>query len=85
MPPVRTFPAKFECQLCSKVINLSKPSEWTAHVYGDLKPFTCTYEYCDNSKLFKLKSDWLRHEKTHQRAELWVCMELSATRCKKVL
>jgi hypothetical protein len=77
-PPVQTFPAKFECQLCSKVINLSKPSEWTAHVYEDLKPFTCTYEYCDNS-VFKWKSDWLRHEKTHQLAELWVCMELSAT------
>jgi hypothetical protein len=79
MPPVQTFPAKFRCQLCSKVIDLSQLYQWTEHVYEDLESFTCTYEHCDDSKHFKRKNEWFRHEKTHQLDELWVCAELSAT------
>jgi hypothetical protein len=80
MPPAQTFPAKFECQLCFQVINLSVPNEWTTHVYDDLEPFTCTYEQCGDSMLFKRRCDWFRHEnERHRQVELWVCGECKPT------
>jgi hypothetical protein len=83
MPPAQTFPAEFECQLYFQVINLSKPKDWTVYVYEDLKAYTCTYEQCDDSILFKRRCDWSRHEnERHRQVELWVCRESKPTRSR---
>ncbi|OTA88779.1 hypothetical protein M434DRAFT_120459 [Hypoxylon sp. CO27-5] len=74
IPPTMSFPAEFECQLCFRPKKLQKPSDWTKHVYGDLMPFTCTWENCHEPKTFKRKSDWVRHEnEAHRRLEWWTC------------
>jgi hypothetical protein len=74
MPPARSLPAVFECQLCFKAKKFQKPSDWTKHVHEDLQPFTCTYAKCKESKLFKRKADWLRHEnERHRHLEWWIC------------
>jgi hypothetical protein len=74
MPPIRSLPAEFECQLCFKVKKFQKPSDWTKHVHEDVQPFTCTYEKCKEPKSFKRKADWVRHEnERHRHLEWWIC------------
>lgn len=74
MPPIRTLPAEFECQLCFKVKKFQKPSDWTKHIHEDLQPFTCTFNKCKEPKSFKRKADWVRHEnERHRRLEWWKC------------
>lgn len=74
MPPTKTLPAEFECQLCFKAKRFQKPSDWTKHVHEDVQPFTCTYEPCKEVKSFKRKADWVRHEnERHRRLESWIC------------
>ncbi|KAE9380914.1 hypothetical protein N431DRAFT_363028 [Stipitochalara longipes BDJ] len=74
MPPTRSLPAEFECQLCFKSQKFSKPSDWTKHVHEDLQPFTCTYEECKEPKSYKRKADWVRHEnERHRHLEWWKC------------
>jgi hypothetical protein len=51
-----------------------KPSDWTKHVHEDIQPFTCTFPNCNESKPFKRKADWVRHEnERHRQLESWVC------------
>ncbi|KAL3424829.1 C2H2 finger domain-containing protein [Phlyctema vagabunda] len=74
MPPTRSLPAEFECQLCFKSKKFHKPSDWTKHVHEDVQPFTCTYDKCKDAKSFKRKADWVRHEnERHRHLEWWVC------------
>lgn len=74
MPPTRSLPAEFECQLCFKAKKFQKPSDWTKHVHEDVQPFTCTYDKCKEPKSFKRKADWVRHEnERHRHLEWWVC------------
>ncbi|RDW67725.1 hypothetical protein BP6252_09121 [Coleophoma cylindrospora] len=74
IPPTRSLPAEFECQLCFKSKKFQKPSDWTKHVHEDVQPFTCTYEKCKEPKSFKRKADWVRHEnERHRHLEWWVC------------
>ena len=74
MPPIRSLPAEFECQLCFKSKRFQKPSDWTKHVHEDLQPFTCTFSKCKEPKSFKRKADWVRHEnERHRRLEWWKC------------
>ncbi|KAH8596196.1 hypothetical protein B0O99DRAFT_594027 [Bisporella sp. PMI_857] len=74
MPPTRTLPAQFECQICFEVNKYQKPSGWTKHVHEDIQPFICTFSECKEPKSFKWKSSWLRHENEFHRAlEWWVC------------
>ncbi|RDL36771.1 C2H2 and C2HC zinc finger [Venustampulla echinocandica] len=74
VPPTRTLPAEFECQLCFKSKKFQKPSDWTKHVHEDVQPFTCTYDKCKEPKSFKRKADWVRHEnERHRHLEWWIC------------
>lgn len=74
MPPTRSLPAEFECQLCFKAKKFQKPSDWTKHVHEDVQPFTCTYDKCKEPKSFKRKADWVRHEnERHRHLEWWIC------------
>ena len=74
MPPVKRFPAEFECSLCFKVKKFHKPSDWSKHVHEDVQPFTCTFATCAEPKSFKRKADWVRHEnERHRQLEWWMC------------
>jgi len=74
LPPVNRLPAEFECPLCFKVKKFYKPSDWTKHVHEDVQPFVCTFAGCNESKPFKRKADWVRHEnERHRQLESWVC------------
>ncbi|KAF8426204.1 hypothetical protein EV426DRAFT_515213, partial [Tirmania nivea] len=73
-PPVSRLPAEFECSICFKVKQFSKPSDWTKHVHEDVQPFTCTFPDCTEPKSFKRKADWVRHEnERHRHLEWWKC------------
>lgn len=74
LPPVSRLPAEFECTLCFKAKQFSKPSDWTKHVQEDIAPFTCTFPNCSEPKSFKRKADWVRHEnERHRHLEWWEC------------
>ena len=74
LPPVNRLPAEFECPLCFKVKKFFKPSDWTKHVHEDVQPFVCTFAGCNESKPFKRKADWVRHEnERHRQLESWIC------------
>ncbi|KAL9117332.1 MAG: hypothetical protein Q9187_006132 [Circinaria calcarea] len=74
LPPVHRLPAAFECPLCFRVKEICKPSDWLKHVYEDLMPFTCTFPDCSESKAYKRKADWVRHEnERHRQLEWWTC------------
>lgn len=80
-PPVTNLPAEFECPICFQVKSIQKPSDWTKHVHEDVQPFTCTFKSCpggkdpkSDSRRFKRKADWVRHEnERHRRPEWWSC------------
>lgn len=67
IPPTKTLPAEFECQLCYQAKKFTKPSDWTKHVHEDVQPFTCTWDACREPKIFKRKADWVRHENEGHR------------------
>ncbi|KZZ89817.1 C2H2 finger domain-containing protein [Ascosphaera apis ARSEF 7405] len=74
LPPASQFPATFECGFCFNVLTCSKPSDWTKHVHGDLRPFTCTFDCSEPIKAFKRKADWIRHEnELHRHLDWWAC------------
>ncbi|OAA37531.1 C2H2 finger domain-containing protein [Beauveria brongniartii RCEF 3172] len=74
MPPTQYLPAEIECQLCYQRKILWKPSDWTRHVYQDLKPFTCTWDTCKDPKPFENKGVWLQHEnENHRHLQWWTC------------
>lgn len=74
LPPISKWPAEFECNLCFRVVNVTKPSDWTKHIHEDLLPFTCTFPTCTVSQSYKRKTDWIRHEnEKHRHLEWWSC------------
>ncbi|KAG5925665.1 hypothetical protein E4U42_004064 [Claviceps africana] len=74
MPPTHYLPAEFECQLCFQKKRFRKPSDWTKHVHEDVQPFTCTWDRCRDTIMFKRKADWVRHENEgHRHLEWWTC------------
>ncbi|KAG4442978.1 hypothetical protein IFR05_001509 [Cadophora sp. M221] len=74
LPPTRSLPAEFECQLCFRIKRFIKPTDWTKHVHEDVQPFTCTFDKCKEPKSFKRKADWVRHEnERHRHLEWWIC------------
>jgi hypothetical protein len=74
LPPVQRLPAVFECNLCFRVKEFKKPSDWTKHVHEDVQPFSCTFPNCSEPKSFKRKADWVRHEnERHRHLEWWRC------------
>lgn len=74
LPPVKKLPAELECSLCFQVKKCQKPSDWTKHVHEDVQPFTCTFPLCSDSRSFKRKADWVRHEnERHRHLEWWRC------------
>jgi hypothetical protein len=74
IPPTSSLPAEVECQLCFSTVRITKPSDWTKHVHQDVQPFTCIWEGCKFTKMFKRKADWVRHEnEAHLRLEWWTC------------
>lgn len=41
------------------------------HIIGDLRPYICTFRYCD-LRLFSRQEDWFKHElAVHRRG--WIC------------
>jgi hypothetical protein len=74
LPRTALLPAEFECHLCFSVKKIRKPSDWIKHVHEDIQPFTCTWESCNDQKVYKRKADWVRHEnERHRRLEWWAC------------
>jgi len=74
MPPTAFLPAKFECQLCLSAQQFKIPRDWTNHVYEDIQPFACTWEGCNEGKMFKRKADWVLHENAaHRHVRWWTC------------
>jgi ankyrin repeat protein len=61
----------FECPLCWTVQDIQRDSIWRKHVFGDLRPYICTFEECD-IKLFSGQREWFEHELSHHRAQ-WCC------------
>ena len=45
----------------------TKPSPHrSTHVFEDLKPYICTFEYCSHpDEAFSSREEWLRHERGH--------------------
>lgn len=74
LPPVKRLPAEFECSLCFKVQKVHKPSDWVKHFYEDIQAFTCTFPDCTDTRSFKRRADWVRHEnERHRHLEWWQC------------
>lgn len=68
VPPTKSFPAKFECQVCFRETNIIQPSDWTRHVHEDVQPFICTWHRCrKDHPPFKRYDDWVRHENENHR------------------
>lgn len=75
MPPASYLPAEFECGFCFKAKKMWKPTDWTHHIYEDLRAYNCTWDGCrDADKMFRRRSDWVRHENAfHRHLEWWTC------------
>lgn len=79
-PPVKQFPAEFECPICFKIKRLQKPSDWSKHCFEDLYPFICSFGDCSEPKSFNRKADWSRHEsERHLKLETWTCCYADCT------
>ena len=71
IPPTDYLPAKFECPICFQVKHIHKPSDWSKHVHDDIRLFTCTFIECPNTKSYRRKADWVRHENERHRMFIW--------------
>ena len=72
-PPAKHFPAIVECLVCFKTQVLHTLTDWTDHLYADVKPYFCTAYPCRNTIKFSSKQDWLRHEKENCQKQYWRC------------
>ena len=62
------------CQALSEVSeNPGDADSCRRHVFGDLRPYVCTYQDCPNAeKMYITRHEWLHHEQQmHQRS--WIC------------
>jgi hypothetical protein len=74
LPPTNVMPAELECQICFSVKQIQHPSDWTKHVYEDIRPYTCTWPECEHLSTFDRMDDWARHEReAHRRPKWWAC------------
>ena len=72
-PPAQGFPMKVECSICFKMKHFETWTDWTDHLYADIKPYFCTAYPCRNAIQFSSKQDWLRHEKEECQKQYWRC------------
>ncbi|KAI5801072.1 hypothetical protein FPQ18DRAFT_65659 [Pyronema domesticum] len=65
---------EFECSYCFKIVeNITNKIRWQKHVFGDIRPYVCTYKECPQaSHLFERRHDWFHHERDIHRRE-WIC------------
>ncbi|KAF2875881.1 hypothetical protein BDV95DRAFT_284582 [Massariosphaeria phaeospora] len=65
----------FECPFCFMIVSIHTNAAWKQHVYKDLHPYCCTFEFCTTSeRLYDSRHDWFNHELEAHRA-LWQCIE----------
>ncbi|KAK5050935.1 hypothetical protein LTR84_003494 [Exophiala bonariae] len=80
LPPTTLLPARFECEICLKIVEIKEAYQWTAHVFDHLRPYLCTFPDCNKanplSSSFSRKTDWLHHENEHhRRLKGWRCVQ----------
>ncbi|KAF9894919.1 hypothetical protein FE257_004541 [Aspergillus nanangensis] len=64
----------FLCPYCCQMIQLENTDDdWRYHVYGDLRPYICTFGNCvQSSQLYDSYREWSDHERQFHRRE-WAC------------
>jgi hypothetical protein len=79
-PPILLEPNKvFSCPYCLHEVaigsNETSEENWAEHVYMDLEPYMCTYEFCPREqRTYGSKEDWFRHElNTHRIPKVYLC------------
>ncbi|KAI9651378.1 hypothetical protein NHQ30_001420 [Ciborinia camelliae] len=67
------FGRPFTCPYCFTEQVVKNRSAWKKHVFGDLRPYVCTFQQCD-MMMFSSRNEWFSHELLNHRRE-WACQQ----------
>ncbi|KAM7200626.1 hypothetical protein V8F33_003831 [Rhypophila sp. PSN 637] len=93
VPPIpnEAHKGSFECPFCFRIITASSTISWRRHVFGDLRPYICLWEGCDDlGRNFARRHEWTAHE-LQNHWKRYVCplgcddSFFSPSKCKKHL
>ncbi|KAF8536480.1 hypothetical protein BDD12DRAFT_912112 [Trichophaea hybrida] len=63
----------FQCPYCYSMITVVGETSWVRHVFGDIRPYVCTFKDCPKQNhLFDSRHEWFEHEQELHRKE-WYC------------
>lgn len=63
-----------QCHTCLQQIKVESLDKWNRHILSDVSPYSCTWQDCQDSKMFKQAADWVRHEnENHRRIPRYKC------------
>ncbi|KAH7370573.1 hypothetical protein BKA65DRAFT_366218, partial [Rhexocercosporidium sp. MPI-PUGE-AT-0058] len=67
----------FECPYCWRPQKVGDKNEWKKHIFGDLRPYVCTFESC-GLNMFESQNQWFEHEMRFHRKQ-WTCQYCKET------
>lgn len=66
------------CPYCYQAVIFETIEDWKYHVYGDLRPYICTFGDCAKpNQLYDSYTEWAEHERQFHRRE-WFCNDCSS-------
>ncbi|KAF3315180.1 hypothetical protein TWF173_004071 [Orbilia oligospora] len=74
-PNVSRYHTVFKCPCClqSLPVAYTERSQWKKHLAGDILPYTCIFQDCQQPLQFYLtRKDWEQHIKT-EHGQIWIC------------
>ncbi|KAK6527641.1 hypothetical protein TWF694_004624 [Orbilia ellipsospora] len=74
-PNVQRSNTVFKCPCCQQSLPVAytEHSQWKKHLAGDILPYTCVFQNCDQPfQLYLTREDWEHHIKT-DHGQLWKC------------
>ncbi|KAB8272425.1 hypothetical protein BDV30DRAFT_212009 [Aspergillus minisclerotigenes] len=75
-PKVHNPGSDLVCPYCCMLLQenvASDPDQWENHVKGDLTPYICLYDNCDDMSVFYSSEDWVSHMRS-QHLMRWRCV-----------
>ena len=70
-PKIADQSAEFECPYCFSIITATTPRAWVKHIFTDLMPYMCHFDYCKTPDvLYDSRHHWFWHLETCHETEL---------------
>ncbi|OAG06641.1 uncharacterized protein CC84DRAFT_1257937 [Paraphaeosphaeria sporulosa] len=66
LPEVARSGTPFECDICSRWVNITRTKDWKRHIFDDICAYTCIFSDCSSARtLFKNRETMTQHLESH--------------------